>query len=51
MSLVDDVRVVASDKTRGKEDILDELSEAQSEIEAWIDALENDKDEATDRER
>jgi hypothetical protein len=44
--LVDEVRAVASDPYRSPQEILDELSEAQSEIEAWIYAIEKDQEDS-----
>lgn len=45
MSLVDEVLEVATDTSRLREDILDELLHAQEEINSWVIALEEDGDD------
>jgi hypothetical protein len=42
MSLVDEVRKIAQDIDLSMEEILDELYEAQDEIDSWISDLEGD---------
>jgi hypothetical protein len=42
MSLVDEVRKIAQDTDLSMEEILDELYEAQDEIDSWISDLEGD---------
>lgn len=48
MCLRDEVQKVAEDTTRSREDVLEELIEAQEELNSWITALEEEAGEIED---